>query len=105
MSSYLLQLAGRKGKRPRSSSRSRQACPTLELLGERILLSAGNSIPPFIGPLLQGPDGFGWPAAAAGNGLVPVSSNYDDPFARQALVKWMDLADFDHDNSAPTRLS
>jgi hypothetical protein len=67
----------------------------LELLGERVLLSAGSSIPAFIGPTL-----------AASDGPVPVSSNYDDPFVRAANVDWMDLADFDHDNgSGPTRLS
>jgi hypothetical protein len=104
--SYLGRLAGRKGKRPGRSSPSRNAYLTLELLGERILLSAGDAIPLFIGPTLPGPGDFGWSAARAGNGLVPVSSNYDDPFARQTFVNWMDLADFDHDNgSGPTRLA
>jgi hypothetical protein len=59
---------------------------TLERLGERVLLTTGSSILP--------------------DGLVPVSSNYDDPFAKPANVQWMDLADFDHDNgSGPIRLS
>ena len=75
MLNYLRQLAGRKGKTTRNSSRSRHGCLTLELLGERILLMAGSAIPPFIGPTLPGPDR-----------LVPVSSNYDDPFARAANV-------------------
>src|SRR5262249_877001 len=82
----LRRLASRKGETSRRSSRSRQGCLTLERLGERILLAAGTSL--------------------AANGLVPISSNYDDPFARAAHVEWMDLADFDcHGASVPTRLS
>ena len=92
MLNYFRQLAGRKGKTLRSASRARQRCLSLELLGERILLTAGSSILPFIGPMLPGTDK-----------LVPISSNYDDPFARAANVEWMDLADFDA--SSPTRLS
>jgi hypothetical protein len=106
MLKYLRRLTDRKGKTPRKCSRSRQGRLTLELLGERILLSAGSSISPFIGPLLPGPGDFGWSAALADNGLVPVSSNYDDPFVRPDFVRWMDPADFDYDNaSGPTRLS
>jgi hypothetical protein len=35
--------------------------------------------------------------------LVPISSNYDDPFVRPANVEWMNPADFD--SASPTRLS
>jgi hypothetical protein len=100
MLNYLHYLVSRKGKTPpgttaRRSSRWRRVCLTLEQLGERILLTAGSSIPPFIGPRLLGPDT-----------LVPVSSNYDDPFVKPANVEWIDLADFDHGNGfGPTRLS
>src|SRR5262245_40723097 len=103
MFNYLLWLAGQKSKTLRRSSRSRQRSLTLELLGERIVLSAGNSIPSFIGPMLPGSGDFVWLPAAGGNGLVPVTSNYDDPFVRPSHVAWMNLADFD--SLTPTRLS
>jgi hypothetical protein len=103
MSSYLRQLAGRKGKTLWRSSRSRKTCLILELLGERIVLSAGGSLPSFIDPVLPGAGDFVWSPAAVGNGLVPVSSNYDDPFVRPSNVAWMNLADFDSAN--PTNLS
>jgi hypothetical protein len=73
MFNYLRHLAGRKCKTRQRSSRSRQSCLSVELLGERFLLSAGSSMPAFIDPMLPTRDG-----------LVPVSSNYDDPFARPA---------------------